>query len=109
MGYLLNFCLLGILEKKPFFLRVVFNYRTIAINYQISSSLEEKEGEKVNIIDFSLLQVALKILSVKKKIRDTTITFFTQAVHNKFRVFVTDQKDIIDLFSREIYMLKYLG
>ena len=44
----------------------------------------------------------------EKTVRDITISSFTQAVHHKFRVFVNDQKDMIDLFL-EIYMLKYLG
>jgi hypothetical protein len=41
---LLYFHLLRALEKKPFFLSVFFNYRTVAINYQVSSSLGVNEG-----------------------------------------------------------------
>lgn len=42
-------------------------------------------------------------------ITDIIISSFTLAAHNKYRVLVCDQKDIIGLFLREIYMLKYLG
>lgn len=46
VSYLLNFHFLSVLEKKPLFLGVVFNYRTIAIDDQVSSSLR-KHKEKI--------------------------------------------------------------